>query len=153
MPRYRVARNRLATAVSHVKTYLTILVLIERELQHPDLGSNERIRLRAAHLEFQRLFYAGRSNGPQQYEEICKYVRDGKIPQNRDQGKLKKKFLTMCRRFRWKETALYRKSQTREVKVLQRYQIVPLLYTLHEGPTGAHNGTERIFQQVQERYY
>jgi len=39
------------------------------------------------------------------------------------------------------------------VKVLQRYQIVPLLYTLHEGPTGAHNGTERIFQQIQERYY
>ena len=59
----------------------------------------------------------------------------------------------MCRRFRWKETALYRKSRTKEVKVLQRYQIIPLLYTLHEGPIGAHNGTERIFQQVQERYY
>src|SRR6266542_1877462 len=59
----------------------------------------------------------------------------------------------MCRRFRWKETALYRKTRTKEVKVLQRYQIVPLLYTLHEGPTEAHNGTERIFQQVQERYY
>src|SRR6266540_2837599 len=90
---------------------------------------------------------------PQQYEEICKYVRDGKIPQNKDQGKPKKKFLAMCRRFRWKETALYRKTRTKEVKVLQRYQIVPLLYTLHEGPAGAHNGTERIFQQVQERYY
>src|SRR6266511_2277984 len=89
----------------------------------------------------------------QQYEEICRYTRDGKIPQNKDQGKLKKKFLAMCRRFRWKETALYRKSRTKEVKVLQRYQVVPLLYILHEGPTGAHNGTERIFQQVQERYY
>ena len=64
MPRYRVARNRLATAVIHVNTYLTILGLIERELQRPDLDSNERIRLRSAHLEFQRLFYAGRSNGP-----------------------------------------------------------------------------------------
>ena len=64
MPRYRVARNRLATAVIHVNTYLMILGLIERELQHPDLESNKRIRLRSAHLEFQRLFYAGRSNGP-----------------------------------------------------------------------------------------
>src|SRR6266511_5044900 len=64
MPRYRVARNRLATAVIHVNTYLTILGLIERELQNPDLDSNERIRLRSAYLEFQRLFYAGRSNGP-----------------------------------------------------------------------------------------
>ena len=44
---------------------------------------------------------------PQQYEEICRYVRDGKISQSKDQGKLKKKFLAMCRRFRWKETALY----------------------------------------------
>src|SRR6266498_1529710 len=76
---------------------------------------------------------------PQQYEEICRYVRDGKIPQNKDQEKLKKKFLAMCGRFRWKEVALYRKSRTKEVKVLQRYQIIPLLYTLHEGPTGANN--------------
>ncbi len=52
MPRYRVARDRLAIAVIHVNTYLTILELIERELQCPDLNSNERIRLRAAHLEF-----------------------------------------------------------------------------------------------------
>ena len=90
---------------------------------------------------------------PQQYGEICKYVRDGKIPQNKDQGKLKKKFLAMCRRFRWKETALYRKSRMKKVKVLQRYQIIPLLYTLHEELTGAYNSTERIFRQVQERYY
>src|SRR6266540_6577851 len=90
---------------------------------------------------------------PQQYEEIYRYVRDGKIPQSKDQGKLKKKFLVICRRFRWKETALYRKTRTKEVKVLQRYQIISLLYTLHEGSTGAHNGVERIFHQVQERYY
>jgi len=151
MPRYQVARNRLVTAVIHVNTYLTILGLIERELQCPDLDNNERIRLRAIHLEFQWLFYAGRNNGSQQYKEICRYVKNGKIPQNKDQGNLKKKFLAMCRRFRWKETALYWKSRTKEVKVLQRYQVVPLLYILHEGPTGAHNGMERIFQQVQER--
>ena len=64
MPRYRVARNRLAIAVIHINTYLTILGLIERELQNPSLDNNERIRLRSAHLEFQRLFYGGRSNGP-----------------------------------------------------------------------------------------
>ena len=52
MPRYRVARNRLATAVIHVNTYLTILGIIERELQCPDLDNNERIRLKLAHIEF-----------------------------------------------------------------------------------------------------
>src|SRR6266498_6108330 len=90
---------------------------------------------------------------PQQYEEICRYVRDGKISLSKNQEKLKKKFLAMCRRFRWKETALYRKTITKEVKVLQRYQIIPLLYTLHKGLTGAHNSIEKIFQQVQKRYY
>ena len=153
MPRYQVVRNRLATAIIHINTYLTILGLIKRELQCSDLDSAERIRLRSAYLEFQRLFYAGRNNEPQQYEEICRYVKDGKISSGKDQGKLKKKFLAMCRRFRWKKTALYRKTRTKEVKVLQRYQIIPLLYTLHEGLTGAYNGTERIFQQVQQRYY
>jgi len=44
---------------------------------------------------------------PQQYEEICRYVRDKKISPSKDQRKAKKKFLAMCRRFRWKETALY----------------------------------------------
>jgi len=87
---------------------------------------------------------------PQQYEEICKYMKDGKISPSKDQEKTKKKFLAICRRFRWK---VYQKTRTKEVKVLQRYQIIPLLYILHEGSTEAHNGTERIFQQIQERYY
>ena len=91
MPRYRVARNRLAIAVIHVNTYLTILGLIERELQRPDLNSNERIKLKSAYLEFQRLFYAGRNNEPQQYEEICRYVRDGKIPPSKELRKIKEK--------------------------------------------------------------
>jgi len=37
---------------------------------------------------------------PQQYEEICRYVRDGKISLSKDQGKAKKKLLAMYRRFR-----------------------------------------------------
>ena len=46
MSRYQVARNRVTTAIIHVDAYLTILELIKRELQHPDLDNNERIRLR-----------------------------------------------------------------------------------------------------------
>jgi len=30
---------------------------------------------------------------------------------------------------------------------------ISLLYTLYKEPTGVYNGIERIFQQVQERYY
>ena len=54
---------------------------------------------------------------PQQYKKICRYMRDGKISPSKDQGKSKKKFLAMCRRFRWKETALYRKTRIKKIKV------------------------------------
>jgi len=37
---------------------------------------------------------------PQQYEEIIRYIRDGKLLYDKDQEKSKKKFLAMCRRFR-----------------------------------------------------
>ena len=52
MPRYRVVRNRLAIIIIHVNTCFMILGLIEKELQRLDFDSNERIRLRLAHLEF-----------------------------------------------------------------------------------------------------
>ncbi len=52
MPRYRVAKNYIVIAIIHINIYLTILGLIERELQCPDLDNNERIRLKLAHIEF-----------------------------------------------------------------------------------------------------
>ncbi len=52
MLRYRVVRNRVAIAIIHVDTYMTILDLVKRKLQRPDLNNNERIRLRLAHLKF-----------------------------------------------------------------------------------------------------
>ncbi len=63
MPRYRIARNRIAIVIIHVNTYLIILELIEWELQCSDLDYNERIRLRLVYLEFQWFFYAGITNG------------------------------------------------------------------------------------------
>ncbi len=37
MPRYQVAENKVAIAIIHVESYLTILELIEWELTNPDL--------------------------------------------------------------------------------------------------------------------
>ncbi len=52
MSRYWVTENRVTTAIIHINAYLMILGLIERELQHPDLENNKRIRLRLAYIEF-----------------------------------------------------------------------------------------------------
>ncbi len=39
------------------------------------------------------------------------------------------------------------------MKVLQYFQIVPILQVLHDSPTAVHAGTEKIFQVVQQWYY
>ncbi len=64
MPRYRVVRNRVAAAIIHIESYLTILGLIEQELANPDITLERLVEIRRAHLEFQRLFYSRRTNGP-----------------------------------------------------------------------------------------
>ena len=63
MPRYQVARNRVAAAIIHIESYLTILGLIEQELANPGITLERLVEIRHAHLEFQRLFYSGSTNG------------------------------------------------------------------------------------------
>ncbi len=64
MPRYRVVRNRVAAAIIHIESYLTILGLIEQELANSDITLERLVEIRRAHLKFQRLFYSGSTNGP-----------------------------------------------------------------------------------------
>jgi len=52
MPRYRVVRNRVAAAIIHIESYLTILGLIEQELSNPNIILERLVELRRAHLEF-----------------------------------------------------------------------------------------------------
>ena len=64
MPRYRVTRNRVAAAIIHIESYQTILGLIEQELAKPEITLERLVEIRRTHLEFQRLFYSGSTNGP-----------------------------------------------------------------------------------------
>ena len=68
------------------------------------------------------------------------------MPKESQQEKQKKKFLVMSRHFWWEEGCLYRKAKGRRVKVLQRYQVIPLLYTIYEKPTAGHNSVKKMFQ-------
>ena len=52
MPRYRVVRNRVAAAIIHIESYLTILGLIEQELANLDITLERLVEIRRAHLEF-----------------------------------------------------------------------------------------------------
>jgi len=39
------------------------------------------------------------------------------------------------------------------VKVLQNFQVIPLLQVLYNSLTAGHAGVDKIFQMVQQRYY
>ncbi len=52
MLRYRVTRNRVAAAIIHIESYLTILGLIEQELAKPNIILERLVEIRRAHLEF-----------------------------------------------------------------------------------------------------
>ena len=86
---------------------------------------------------------------PVQYNELTKFLKNHKLPFEKQNGKQKKKFLTMAWHFIWKDDELQRKTGKRKVKVIQNFQVVPLLQVLHNSPTAGHAGVNKIFQMVQ----
>src|SRR6266542_4203057 len=88
-----------------------------------------------------------------QYNELTRFLRDHKLPFEKQNGKQKKKFLAMARHFEWENDELQRKTGKRKVKVLQNFQIIPLLQVLHDSSTAGHAGVNKIFQMVQQCYY
>ncbi len=52
MSRYWIAGNKVAIVIIHIDAYLTILGLIEKELQCSDFDNNKRIRLRLTYIKF-----------------------------------------------------------------------------------------------------
>ena len=80
-----------------------------------------------------------------QYNELTRLLRDDKLPFEKQHGKQKKKFLAMARHFVWENDELQRKTGKRKVKVLQNFQVIPLLQVLHDSPTAGHAGVNKIF--------
>ena len=56
----------------------------------------------------------------------------------------------MARHFVWESDELQRKTGKQKVKVLQNFQVIPLLQVLHDSPTAGHAGVNKIFQVVQQ---
>ena len=63
MLRYKIAGRRVANAIIHINSYYTILRLIEWELANSELSLEDIVQIGLVHIEFQRLFYSGWSNG------------------------------------------------------------------------------------------
>ncbi len=90
---------------------------------------------------------------PVQYNELTRFLRDYKLLFEKQNGKQKKKFLTMVWHFVWEDDELQQKTRKRKVKVIQNFQVIPLLQVLHDSLTADHARVNKIFQVVQQRYY
>src|SRR6266540_3877325 len=90
---------------------------------------------------------------PIQYNELTRFLRDHKLPFEKQSGKQKKKFLAIARHFVWEDNELQQKTEKRRVKVIQNFQVIPLLQVLHDGLTAGYVGVNKIFQVAQQCYY
>ena len=88
-----------------------------------------------------------------QYNELTRFLRDHKLLFKKQNGKHKKKFLAIVRHFVWEDDELQRKTGKRRVKVIQNFQVIPLLQVLHDSLIAGHAGVNKMFQVVQQRYY
>src|SRR6266498_4142198 len=59
---------------------------------------------------------------PVQYNELTRFLRDHKLPFEKQNGKQKKKFLTMAQHFVWERNELQQKTVKQKVKVIQNLQ-------------------------------
>src|SRR4051812_42873164 len=93
----------------------------------------------------------------QLYYRIKNYLLHNKLPevfntQQQNQLKSQTKF------FEVKNNTLYKKDRRRKtrnqlLKVIQPYEIEPILYLHHNHPTGAHLGVDKEFEKIRNQYY
>jgi hypothetical protein len=93
----------------------------------------------------------------QQYYRIKKYLLNNKLPENlntQQQNQLK----SQSKFFEVKNNQLYKKDRRRKtrnqlLRVLQKHELEPILYLLHNHPTGAHLGVDKVFGKIRDQYY
>ena len=88
-----------------------------------------------------------------QYNELTKFLRECKLLFKKQNDKQKKKFLIMARHFVWEDNKLQRKTEKRRVKVIQNFQVIPLIQVFHDSLTAGHARVNKIFKVIQQRYY
>ena len=73
-----------------------------------------------------------------QYQNIFNYLLQQTLPDSIDTPQQKRKFINLTKYFTVKNNLLYKKDQKNEhyfIKVIQRYEVEPLLYMMHNDPT------------------
>ena len=93
----------------------------------------------------------------QTYHRIKNYLTNNNFPATFN-NKQKQQLQSQSKFFEVKNNQLYKKDRRRKtrnqlLKVIQKHEIEPILYLMHNHPTGAHLGVDKTFDKIRNQYY
>src|SRR5437588_9726627 len=93
---------------------------------------------------------------PEQYLRIFTYLQKNTLPTDLTNNTQINRFKNFCKPFIIKNNYLYRKNRKKEgnhLRVIRRFEMEPVLYMMHNDPTGGHFSTDAMFNKIRDRYY
>ena len=92
----------------------------------------------------------------QQYQNILKYLQHQITPIDIITAQQQRKFINLTKNFIISNNLLYKKDRNdndKFIKVIQRHELEPVLYMMHNDPTAGHFATNIMFHKIKSRYY
>ena len=92
----------------------------------------------------------------QQYQRIYNFLSNQEIPTDLITPRRIKQFKNFCNNFIIKNNFIYKKDKTKQgnlLRVIRTFEMEPVLYMMHNAPTGGHFSTDIMFNKIKARYY
>ena len=93
---------------------------------------------------------------PEQYQNIFIYLQSQTLPPLLTNNRQKTSFKNFSKNFIIKNNFLYKidkRNKNNLLRVVRNYEIEPILYMMHNDPTGGHFSTDAMFNKIRDRYY
>ena len=85
------------------------------------------------------------------FRQICDFLSEGRIPQDKETKTQQKKFKNFVQQFEFTDR-LYKSKPSHKI-VIQKYEFELLIYLIHDDPTGEHLGINITMSKLRERYF
>jgi len=91
------------------------------------------------------------------YQNIKNFLETANFPLNFSRNQ-KRKLETQSKFYIIKNNQLYKHDRKKKkahqlLKVIQRHEVEPIMFLLHNHPIGAHLGTDKMFEKIRSRYF
>jgi len=85
------------------------------------------------------------------FKQISEFLREGRVPLDKETRSAQEKFKVLCEQYEF-DGHLYKQKPNRR-RVIQRHEFEPLMYLVHDDPTGGHLGMNITLAKIKEKYY